>query len=266
MWFHPFTNISSLSIMRTLVMGDIHGAHKALLQCLERSNFNHMRDSLIQLGDVTDRWPEVYEVIETLLKIDNEGKLIALKGNHDDWLLNFIDTGKHPKKWAHGGKDTISSYGNRIAQSVKNVSQGDGYKTSFSVNDIPYNHQEFFRKQLTHYIDSENNCFVHGGFNAHLSFANQDKNHFYWDRELWAQAMSLEVFHENPSEALFLQTTFREIFIGHTPTTQWGTDQPMHAANIWNLDTGAGCNGRLTIMDVSTKQFWQSDLVSVLYV
>jgi serine/threonine protein phosphatase 1 len=38
--------------MRTLVMGDIHGAHKALVQCLEKSGFNMEHDRLIQLGDI----------------------------------------------------------------------------------------------------------------------------------------------------------------------------------------------------------------------
>ena len=31
------------------------------------------------------------------------------------------------------------------------------------------------------------------------------------------------------------------------------------------IDTGAGWEGRLTIMDIETKQFWQSDLVTDLY-
>jgi len=35
----------------------------------------------------------------------------------------------------------------------------------------------------------------------------------------------------------------------------------MKAANIYNLDTGAGHTGRLSIMDVDTKEFWQSDVV-----
>jgi serine/threonine protein phosphatase 1 len=39
----------------------------------------------------------------------------------------------------------------------------------------------------------------------------------------------------------------------------------MKAANIWNLDTGAGYNGKLTIMDIKTKEYWQSDLVTELY-
>lgn len=42
---------------------------------------------------------------------------------------------------------------------------------------------------------------------------------------------------------------------------KWNTNKPMKAAHIYNLDAGAGGNGRLTIMDTATKQFWQSDPV-----
>jgi serine/threonine protein phosphatase 1 len=38
----------------------------------------------------------------------------------------------------------------------------------------------------------------------------------------------------------------------------------MNAA-IWNLDTGAGWFGKMTIMDVKTKGFWQSDIALDLY-
>ena len=30
-------------------------------------------------------------------------------------------------------------------------------------------------------------------------------------------------------------------------------------ANVWNVDTGAAFKGSLTIMDVDSKQFWQSE-------
>ena len=60
-------------------------------------------------------------------------------------------------------------------------------------------------------------------------------------------------------------TSFNEIFIGHTSTINWKTDKPMKAVNIYNLDTGSGHSGRLTIVEVSSKQFWQSDPVSELY-
>jgi serine/threonine protein phosphatase 1 len=62
-----------------------------------------------------------------------------------------------------------------------------------------------------------------------------------------------------------MATAFDEIYLGHTPTTNWQTDQPMKAFNIYNLDTGAGHSGRLTIMDIDSKAYWQSDPMAELY-
>jgi len=54
---------------------------------------------------------------------------------------------------------------------------------------------------------------------------------------------------------------FKEIYIGHTAEN----DGPNQYGNLWNIDTGAGWNGKLTIMDVNTKEFWQSDFATLLY-
>lgn len=45
----------------------------------------------------------------------------------------------------------------------------------------------------------------------------------------------------------------------------YNTLQPIHVCNVWNLDTGAGWSGKLTIMNVTTKEYWQSDLTPDLY-
>jgi len=35
---------------------------------------------------------------------------------------------------------------------------------------------------------------------------------------------------------------------------------------VWDLDTGAGWSGKLTIMmDIDTKEYWQSELSKDLY-
>lgn len=60
-------------------------------------------------------------------------------------------------------------------------------------------------------------------------------------------------------------TQFKTIFIGHTNTLNWETDQPMTALNVINMDTGAGSNGKLTIMNIDTKEIWQSDPLNALY-
>lgn len=242
-------------------MGDIHGAYKALLQCLERSNFDYDNDQLIQLGDVVDGYPHAYECVEELLKIQN---LIAIKGNHDDWFAEFINIDFHPYYWTYGGKGTLISYLEHSSKKGGYFATGSGYKISLVSADIPLTHKQFFNDQQLYYIDEKKRCFVHAGFDRQLPFLGQEATEYYWNRELWRDAME----HKetvNGIEKFDITTKFREIYIGHTPTTNWGTDKPIKIFNLINMDTGAGHSGRLTIMDIDAEEFWQSDPLPKLY-
>lgn len=254
-------------------LGDAHGGNKALLQCLERSNFNRETDTLIQLGDVVDGWNEVYECVETLLSIPN---LISIKGNHDDWFYQFLSTSQHPVSWAQGGGGTLASYCKHLDKNYLQRYGSEGYSTDLLDSDVPRTHYEFFRKQLRYYKDEQNNIFVHGGFNRHELLSEQSHDDvFWWDRDLWMQALSVKQMKdgfENLLEInkfvpqLKIKEPHKEIFIGHTTTQSWKQTTPMNACNIWNLDTGAGWGkGKLTIMDIETKEYFQSDPLSDLY-
>ncbi len=249
---------------RVIVCGDIHGAHKALLQCLERSNFDYENDTLIQLGDVVDGWNEVYECVEELLKIKN---LIAIKGNHDDWFNEYLMYGKHPVDWLQGGEGTLSSYCKHCESSF--MPRMGGFTTTLNNAFIPESHIKFFRNQLKYYKDNQNNIFVHGGFDRHELLKDQKYDDvFWWDRNLWSQALSVKSgigFEGMPKPTLKIKEPCNKIFIGHTATVNWGSDKPLKAANVWNLDQGAGFKGKLTFMDISTEEYWQSDEVNELY-
>jgi serine/threonine protein phosphatase 1 len=51
---------------RTLVIGDIHGAFKALQQIIEKAAVKET-DQLIFLGDFVDGWSQSFEVIQYLI-------------------------------------------------------------------------------------------------------------------------------------------------------------------------------------------------------
>lgn len=252
----------------TFVIGDIHGNHKALKQVLERSGFDYDNDTLIQLGDVADGWSETYECVEELLKIKN---LIAIKGNHDEWFNEYLYMGIHPDGWRQGGYMTAKSYLKQIGKEDMIVKKDSGnYLCALNPSDVPLSHHEFFRNQLLYHIDDKNRVFVHAGFNRHLPFKKQDVRHIYfWDRDLWASALSYESMRSDVADKPLkfkMKDDFHEIYIGHTATIFWDIDKPMKAANIWNLDTGGGAHkGKLTIMNVDTKEYWQSDTSIELY-
>lgn len=254
---------------RTLVVADIHGNHKALLQVLQRSNFDYKNDTLIQLGDVVDGHSESFEVVEELLKIKN---LIAIKGNHDDWFDQWIKSGINPANWQQGQKATGLSYlkHSRPDQAWYTVDPVTYNKFVINIkpSDVPKKHIKFFDKQLPYYRDEENNLFIHGGFNRHFYLKEQMDYTFWWDRDLWYAALSYDNVSAEESldrPSFRMIENFKEVFIGHTTTEMWKTTEPMNAANIWNLDTGAGMYGKLTIMDVNTKEYWQSDTGRELY-
>ncbi|OGW81352.1 MAG: hypothetical protein A3C47_06770 [Omnitrophica bacterium RIFCSPHIGHO2_02_FULL_51_18] len=125
--------------MRTFVIGDIHGTHKALLQCFDRSRFDQKKDRLIVIGDVCDGYPEVRQCIDELIKVKRCDLVI---GNHDMWALDWAVRGDTPEIWtSQGGDNTIRSY--------------DG-------GPMPKSHIDFLKNgQL--WIEIGDQVFVHGG-------------------------------------------------------------------------------------------------------
>lgn len=239
---------------RTFVLGDIHGRHDRLMEVLRLCEFDYKNDILIQLGDVCDRGRDTYKVVEELLKISN---LIKIRGNHDAWFYDFIRTGVSDSGWLHhGGNLTINSYMGNL--------NTDGFIKYIGLlpEHMPETHKEFFKSQIPYYVDDQNRMFVHGGFNRHdlVSEVPKEQEHiFWWDRDLFMSALS----HKDVGREFKTKDDFKEIYIGHTPTIMWKKQEPMFAANnrIINIDTGAGYSeGKLTIMDIDTKEYFQSTL------
>jgi serine/threonine protein phosphatase 1 len=113
----------------------------------------------------------VYECVEELLKVRN---LIAIKGNHDERLNQFILNAYHPAEWRQGGAATARSYLRLIGKENRMLKSGSGYKTALNPADIPETHRQFFNRQHLYYIDGSNNCYVHGGFDRHQPFKGKD--------------------------------------------------------------------------------------------
>ena len=216
---------------RTFVIGDIHGACKALVQCLERSGFDNENDHLICLGDVCDGWPETRQAIDELMKIK---KLTYILGNHDFWTLEWMREGDAEDIWlAQGGDATVNSY----------------------KENIPIEHIEFLEK-AHHYFLQDEKLFVHAGIDTRLPLEKQSLQILLWDRSLARTALDL---HAKSIAGNI--TGFEEVYIGHTPVSP----PPVHACEVWLMDTGAGWSGVLSIMDIETKEVFQSDPVPILY-
>ncbi|HLS31625.1 MAG TPA: metallophosphoesterase [Flavobacteriaceae bacterium] len=233
---------------RKFVIGDIHGGYKALIQVLERAKIT-ADDQLIFLGDYVDGWSEPVKVIDKLIELDKTHDCIFLRGNHDDLLDQYLRNNTTHKQWlAYGGQESVDNYKQQNPEKIEK-------------------HLKFLGGLKNYYIDSENRLFVHAGFSKTSGIENEYYDFvFYWDRTLWETALATDK-RLNPGDVRYPKrfTFFEEIFIGHTPVTRIGVTQPYKALNVWNVDTGAAFKGRISMMEIDTKEVFQSDPVYTLY-
>ncbi len=216
-------------------------------------------DQLISLGDYVDGWSQSPQVIDYLIELDSNYSCKFMLGNHDAWCEEWLSNQSAPQDWLiHGGQATVDSY------------TGIGPQQRIR-------HLEFFDRTLPYYEEpgrdaggdgsQHRRLFIHAGFSSiHGPAKEHFPSNFFWDRTLWETALAVDGLIPRGSKyypkRLML---FDEIFIGHTPTTNWDIYTPMHKCNVWNVDTGAAFSGRISVLDVDTKEYWQSDVVKELY-
>jgi serine/threonine protein phosphatase 1 len=232
----------------TFAIGDIHGGLRALEQVLNIVPVSE-EDLLIFLGDYVDGWSQSAQTIDYLIHLSTINNCVFIKGNHDVWCENWLGGQAPDPNWmAHNGGLTIKSYHNYSKTQMQE-------------------HAAFFQQMKLYYVDNKNRLFIHAGFTSmHGPEKERDPSDFYWDRSLWEVALATDncvpkLSKHYPKRLLL----YDEIFIGHTPTINYDTDKPIHASNLWNIDTGAAFYGKLTVMDVESKNYWQSDTVRDLY-
>lgn len=226
---------------------DVHGAYQALVQVLGRAGFDEQIDRLVVVGDVCDVWPEVDQVLEFLIGTKDA---VLVAGNHDLWFLEALwsfdsrmesmdDFRYESNGWVNeGGHATLSSYG--VPGTLR----------------FPKTHEDYLRMAPPYFVDESNRLYVHGGFDPSSPIDTQSPVSLTWNRSFFTSALT------GPDPVI---TRYNHVFIGHSPTLNWGKTVPYTIGNITNVDTGAGWDGRLSVVDADTLDFWQSDPVRTLY-
>jgi len=234
--------------MRTLVVGDIHSGLRALQQVLDKVQPRN-DDVFVFLGDYVDGWSDAAETVEFLINFSEKYQCVFIRGNHDYLVHRYLKHNDQNPMWlAHGGTASKLSYDRLSEGAIKE-------------------HLHFYEGLTNYHIDGKNRLYVHAGFTnvngiQHEYFGNL----VFWDRTLWELVCAMDT-SVRPKDLNYPKrlTHYHEIYIGHTPVTRMGSDLPLQRANVWNIDTGAAFKGSLTILDVDTKEFWQSESVYKLY-
>lgn len=244
--------------MRTLVIGDIHGSFKSLKRGLKLANFDIKSDRIICLGDYINGWDEELKVVDFLIDLKKNATVppIFLMGNHDFWLREMIQNDfsnfrnpeymkSHYSMWFNkGGEQTYTSY------------------LSLTDEEIIF-HKEHFFDQLKRYYIEDNKLFVHAGFNPKSGFKKtleKDPNALFWNRSLFEKAYKIEKHKQSNevNDGTHYFDEFDKIYIGHTPTNNYGYKRPVKLCNVINLDQGCKTNGRLTIWNDEDDVYFQT--------
>lgn len=257
--------------MRTLVIGDIHGAAKALEQVLERAG---KADRYIFLGDYVDGYPETPRVITLLDELSQQKgvECIFLRGNHDQWAIDWI-TGMYaeskdrelrgepidPNAYRKKPDDNHYDQGGKATYDAYMAIEPEGYmmlKLGFDAG--------WLSKTVMHFLDERNRLFVHGGVDGR-GVGSPDMIKM-WNRDLMEGAYRLrkhDVGHESVPD---VYRKFQEIYVGHTAAKSFtDKEEPAHWLNLWAMDTNCGWGGPLCAMDIDTKELFYSDPARDLY-
>lgn len=207
--------------MRTLAIGDIHGCLTALETLLDFAEVSD-DDLLITLGDYVDRGPDSRGVLDFLISLWWQEKLVAIRGNHDLMMCDARDKHSSFHVWlALGGEATLHSYGGNF----------DG---------VPQQHWDFLEHGLVNYYESKTHIFVHAGLWPDVPLDEQPEFVLLFER-----------FHSPPPHE-----SGKIMICGHTNQKSGLPKNKGHAVCI---DTRAYGGGWLSCLDVENGHIWQAN-------
>jgi serine/threonine protein phosphatase 1 len=226
--------------LRLYVIGDVHGRLDLLesLQSLidQDRRQNPAREAgAIFLGDYVDRGRDSAGVLDKLSRGDFPTPIIALRGNHEEVLLKFLEDENVLETWRKfGGLETLHSYGVPVAEAMR----GAGYDRAREalLRALPPAHLAFLR-QTASSVSFGDYFFSHAGVRPGVPLENQVADDLLWIREDFLR-------HDGP---------FGKIVVhGHTPV-----EKPDVRPHRINVDTGAYASSILTalVLDGESRSF-----------
>ncbi len=216
--------------LRIYAIGDIHGRADlldALARRIEEELPSAPADVLtIFLGDYVDRGLQSSTVVDWLSRNDFPTPFHALRGNHEEVLMRFLEDDSILENWRRfGGLETLHSYGVDISAAMR----GKGYEEARRalLARLPDHHRQFLAQtRLT--ASYGDYFFCHAGAKPDVPLDRQKAEDLLWIRDEFLN-------HRGGWEKMIVH--------GHTPVCE-----PDVQANRINIDTGAFATSILTAL------------------
>src|ERR1044072_2513811 len=188
--------------MKTFVIGDVHARRGQLQNLLEMLPRDGAADTLVFLADLIDRGTDAPGVVADVIELKREHpeRVICLRGNHEQMMLDFLDQGA--SIWLSpvtGGERTYEQYtGCRLlVQSEKDFEEA---RTKVA-SAVPAEHLEFFR-QMPLYHEDDYALYVHAGLDRGKHPSETEAHSLLWSRDM----------------EFFKSYMGKPCLFGHTPT------------------------------------------------
>jgi serine/threonine protein phosphatase 1 len=217
--------------VRIYAVGDVHGRADLLTRLLARidadlSAHPIARPCQVFLGDYIDRGPHSRQVIDLLIAWRRRHEMLFLKGNHEDFALEFLSDPTKLSEWKQvGGMSTLLSYGVKTAG--RTDAEAEEQTAIAFRRALPESHLRFLGSLVLSF-----NCgdyfFSHAGARPGIPLRDQHQQDLLWIRD----------------DFLLYEEDFGKVVVhGHTPVMT-----PDIRPNRINIDTGAYATGRLTCL------------------
>lgn len=170
---------------RRFVVGDVHGCNKTVVELVQKLIQPKQSDLFIFVGDLIDRGPNPKAVVDFVLELKNYCKVVAIRGNHEQMLLDAISDAYSFQLWLiNGCEQTLRSF------SVVHPSQ------------IAQQYIDFFAN-MPFYYSMTDFVITHGDMNCDAEDPFADTRTMLWGRYLPFKPEKINN---------------RRLVVGHTPT------------------------------------------------
>lgn len=208
---------------RTIAIGDVHGCASAL-EALLAAIAPAPDDTIITLGDYVNRGSDSRLVLDRLITLAGECRLVPILGNHDQVFLDCL-TGLDqlkPVLLRMGGEATLASYGAKK-----------------SLRAVPGPHIEFLRLCLP-YHETESHVFLHANYDPDAPWPRQRVEQIRWT--------SLRETTPPP------HVSGKTVIVGHTAQK---SGEILDLGYLKCIDAFCYGGGWLTALDVHSGRLWQ---------
>src|SRR5699024_8504483 len=166
----------------------IHGCFDEFRNLMLKTGYQSEKDRLYLLGDYMDRGPNSKEVIYAVKDLVENHGAIALRGNHDEFFLDWIDDpveGMH-RMTINGGLDTLVSFLGEIDINADDEKTWTSWRDRFVAE---YEEIVTFMRGLHYYAENDGYIFVHAGIDPELdNWKNTNKHDLVWIRRPFLDA------------------------------------------------------------------------------